>query len=33
LIIQDFNPGGTTVSLEFVKSLHGQHEHFSTSDI
>jgi 4-hydroxy-tetrahydrodipicolinate synthase len=33
LIIQDFNTGGTTVSLEFVKSLHGQHEHFSTSDI
>jgi 2-keto-3-deoxy-L-arabinonate dehydratase len=28
LIIQDFNPGGTTVSLEFVKSLHGQHKHF-----
>jgi dihydrodipicolinate synthase/N-acetylneuraminate lyase len=28
LIIQDFNPGGTTVSLEFVKSLSGQHEHF-----
>lgn len=28
LIIQDFNPGGATVSLEFVKALHGQHEHF-----
>jgi len=28
LIIQDFNPGGATVSLEFVKSLSGQHEHF-----
>jgi 2-keto-3-deoxy-L-arabinonate dehydratase len=28
LIIQDFNPGGATVSLEFVKALHSQHEHF-----
>src|ERR1017187_10082819 len=28
LIIQDFNPGGTTLSLEFVKTLHGRHEHF-----
>jgi len=28
LIIQDFNPGGTTVSLEFVKALSGQHKHF-----
>jgi dihydrodipicolinate synthase/N-acetylneuraminate lyase len=28
LIIQDFNPGGATVSLEFVKVLHGQHGHF-----
>lgn len=28
LIIQDFNPGGPTVSLEFVKSLHRQHGHF-----
>lgn len=28
LIIQDFNPGGATVSLEFVKALHNQHEHF-----
>jgi dihydrodipicolinate synthase/N-acetylneuraminate lyase len=28
LIIQDFNPGGPTVSLEFVKSLSRQHKHF-----
>src|SRR5207249_5711013 len=28
LIIQDFNPGGSTVSLDFVKSLSGQHAHF-----
>ena len=28
LVIQDFNPGAATVSLEFVKSLHGQHAHF-----
>ena len=28
LIIQDFNPGGATISSSFVKSLHGQHEHF-----
>jgi len=28
LIIQDFNPGGATVSLDFVKALHSQHEHF-----
>jgi len=28
LVIQDFNPGGATVSVEFVKSLHGQHMHF-----
>jgi len=28
LIIQDFNSGGTTVSLEFVKSLSRQHQHF-----
>ncbi|MGO8718772.1 MAG: dihydrodipicolinate synthase family protein [Acidobacteriaceae bacterium] len=28
LIIQDFNPGGATVSLEFVKALYGQHKHF-----
>jgi dihydrodipicolinate synthase/N-acetylneuraminate lyase len=28
LVIQDFNPAGGTVSLEFVKSLHAQHNHF-----
>ncbi len=28
LMIQDFNPGGATVSAEFVKSLHEQHGHF-----
>ena len=28
LVIQDFNPGGATLSLDFVKSLHNQHEHF-----
>jgi 4-hydroxy-tetrahydrodipicolinate synthase len=28
LIIQDFNPGGVTLSLEFVKTLHAHHEHF-----
>jgi 2-keto-3-deoxy-L-arabinonate dehydratase len=28
LMIQDFNPGGATVSVEFVKSLHKQHGHF-----
>jgi len=28
LVIQDFNPGGATVSVEFVKSLHRQHAHF-----
>lgn len=28
LIIQDFNPGGATVSVDFVKSLHSQHRHF-----
>ncbi len=28
LVIQDFNPGGTTVSLDFIKALHTQHEHF-----
>ena len=28
LIIQDFNPGGTTLSLEFVKSLSREHQHF-----
>jgi 4-hydroxy-tetrahydrodipicolinate synthase len=29
LLIQDFNPGGSTVSVEFVKTLHRNHEHFS----
>ncbi len=28
LLIQDFNPGGATVSVEFVRSLHKQHGHF-----
>ncbi len=28
LIMQDFNPGGATVSLGFVKALHYQHQHF-----
>lgn len=28
LIIQDFNPDGATVSLDFIKSLHAQHPHF-----
>ena len=28
LIIQDFNPGGPTVTLEFVTSLHQNHQHF-----
>ena len=28
LVIQDFNPGGPTVSHDFVKSLHKQHPHF-----
>ena len=28
LIIQDFNPGGSTVSVEFAKSLHNEHSHF-----
>jgi dihydrodipicolinate synthase/N-acetylneuraminate lyase len=28
LVIQDFNPGGTTVSLDFVKTLHRNHQHF-----
>jgi dihydrodipicolinate synthase/N-acetylneuraminate lyase len=28
LIIQDFNPGGATVSVDLVKALHSQHEHF-----
>ncbi len=28
LLIQDFNPGGTTVSLSFVQQLRRQHSHF-----
>ena len=28
LLIQDFNPGGTTLSLDFLKQLRRQHEHF-----
>jgi dihydrodipicolinate synthase/N-acetylneuraminate lyase len=28
LIIQDFNPGGATVSLDFIKALSGQHPNF-----
>ncbi len=28
LLIQDFNPGGATVSVDFIKSLHAQHPHF-----
>ncbi len=28
MIIQDFNPGGATVSVEFVKTLNRQHPHF-----
>lgn len=28
LLIQDFNPGGTTVSLDFVQQLCRQHQHF-----
>ncbi len=28
LVIQDFNPGGPTVSIDFVKQLHRSHEHF-----
>lgn len=28
LIIQDFNPGGVTVSLDFIKTLHRDHPHF-----
>jgi 4-hydroxy-tetrahydrodipicolinate synthase len=28
LLIQDFNPGGTTVSLEFIQQLRRQHPHF-----
>lgn len=28
LVIQDFNPGGATLSVNFIKSLHAQHPHF-----
>jgi 2-keto-3-deoxy-L-arabinonate dehydratase len=28
LLIQDFNPGGPTVSLDFIASLHRTHPHF-----
>ena len=28
LVIQDFNPGGATVSVEFAKTLHNHHAHF-----
>lgn len=28
LVIQDFNPGGGTVSLNFLKTLHSHHNHF-----
>lgn len=28
LVIQDFHPGGATVSVEFVKTLHQNHRHF-----
>jgi dihydrodipicolinate synthase/N-acetylneuraminate lyase len=28
LVIQDFNPGGLTVSLEFIVKLHRTHPHF-----
>ncbi len=28
LIIQDFNPGGPTISLDFIASLHRAHPHF-----
>lgn len=29
VVIQDFNPGGATVSVEFTKSLHRQHPNFA----
>lgn len=29
VVIQDFNPGGPTVSLEFTKALHRQHPNFA----
>lgn len=28
LLIQDFNPGGVTVSLDFIQKLRGLHQHF-----
>lgn len=28
LIIQDFNPGGPTISASFIASLHREHDHF-----
>src|SRR5215469_15910168 len=28
LLIQDFNPGGATVSVDFLQQLRRQHEHF-----
>ena len=28
LIIQDFNPGGVTVSIDFIQKLHRSHPHF-----
>jgi dihydrodipicolinate synthase/N-acetylneuraminate lyase len=28
LLIQDFNPGNATVSVEFTRALHRQHSHF-----
>jgi dihydrodipicolinate synthase/N-acetylneuraminate lyase len=28
LLIQDFNPGGVTVSLDFIQTLRRQHQHF-----
>jgi dihydrodipicolinate synthase/N-acetylneuraminate lyase len=28
LLIQDFNPGGVTLSLNFIQQLRGQHQHF-----
>jgi dihydrodipicolinate synthase/N-acetylneuraminate lyase len=28
LVIQDFNPGGATASLDFIQQLHAEHPHF-----
>jgi 2-keto-3-deoxy-L-arabinonate dehydratase len=28
LLIQDFNPGGGTVSIDFIRKLRSQHQHF-----